>query len=107
MGELEDPAADNDEGEPTQHSISVGSLAFTTKRKAVRKAFAKFGTVVSVRRYVKGAPRRADVSFSTREEMQAAIEGMNEQEIDGRKIKVKETPVEVAAEAGGKKKGKG
>merc|ERR1712217_530028 len=100
MGELEDPAADNDEGEPTAHSLSVGGLAFTTKRKVVRKAFAKFGNVVTVRRYVRGAPRRADVSFATNEEMQAAIDGMNEKEIEGRKVKVKVTPVEAEGEAG-------
>lgn len=37
----------------------------------VRKAFKKFGTIVSVRRYVQGAPRRADVSYSSAAEMQA------------------------------------
>merc|ERR1740123_719789 len=104
--EVEDPALDNDEGEPTEHKVSVGSLAFTTKRKAVRKVFAKFGTVVTVRRYVKACPRRADLSYESKEEMQAAIDGMNGKELDGRVLKVRLTPPpEVAAVA--VKKGKG
>ena len=87
----------NDEGEPTEFSVSIGGLSFETKRKALRKAgtdeivrwsvcvpplavmcqaCAKFGEVVTVRRWVRGAPRRADVSFSSAEEMEAAIQGM-------------------------------
>ena len=77
--------------------MSIGGLSFETKRKALRKAgtdnalfswpvcvspavtcqaCAKFGEVVTVRRWVRGAPRRADVSFSSAEEMEAAIQGM-------------------------------
>mmetsp|Transcript_6019 Transcript_6019/g.14288 ORF Transcript_6019/g.14288 Transcript_6019/m.14288 type:complete len:158 (-) Transcript_6019:209-682(-) len=103
--EYEDPALDNDEGEPTEFSVSIGGLSFETKRKALRKACAKFGEVVTVRRWVRGAPRRADVSFSSAEEMEAAIQGMEGKEIDGRTVKVKATPKE--EEAAGKKKGKG
>merc|ERR1719343_485128 len=102
---FEDPALDNDDGDPTQFSLSVGGLSFDTKRAVLKKAFKKFGTVVTVRRYVLGAPRRADITFSSAEELKAAIAGMDGHEIEGRKIKVKETPV--AAAEGEKKKGKG
>lgn len=34
----EDPALDNDEGEPTIHSVSIGGLSFDTTRQTVRKA---------------------------------------------------------------------
>ena len=44
------------------------------------QAVKKFGTVVTVRRWVRGAPRRADVSFSTAEEMDAAISGLEGKE---------------------------
>ena len=44
------------------------------------QALKKFGKVVTVRRWVRGAPRRADVSFSAAEEMDAAIAGMADKE---------------------------
>eukprot|EP00446_Apocalathium_sp_SHHI-4_P067565 CAMPEP_0177523620 /NCGR_PEP_ID=MMETSP0369-20130122/49492_1 /TAXON_ID=447022 ORGANISM="Scrippsiella hangoei-like, Strain SHHI-4" /NCGR_SAMPLE_ID=MMETSP0369 /ASSEMBLY_ACC=CAM_ASM_000364 /LENGTH=82 /DNA_ID=CAMNT_0019003479 /DNA_START=12 /DNA_END=256 /DNA_ORIENTATION=+ len=62
--EFVDPRLDNDDAEPSAHSISVGGLSFDTKSKALKKIFKEFGTVVTVRRYVPGAPRRADVSYS-------------------------------------------
>ncbi|CAE7215227.1 EBP2 [Symbiodinium natans] len=96
--EYEDPALDNDDGEPTQFSVSIGGLSFDTKRAAVRKACAKFGEVVTVRRWVRGAPRRADVSFSSAEEMEAAIQGMEGKELDGRTVKAKATPKEEEVE---------
>jgi len=49
-------------------------------RAARSQAAKKFGTVVTVRRWVRGAPRRADVSFSTAEEMDAAISGLEGKE---------------------------
>mmetsp|Transcript_95014 Transcript_95014/g.268491 ORF Transcript_95014/g.268491 Transcript_95014/m.268491 type:complete len:325 (-) Transcript_95014:556-1530(-) len=105
--EFEDPCLDNDDGEPSAHSVSVGGLSFDTKRKVLKKIFKAFGTVVTVRRYVPGAPRRADVSYSSADEMKAAIEGMNGKDIEGRTVKVITTPVvEVAVEVS-KKKGKG
>ena len=54
-------------------------VSFTT---SCRQAVKKFGKVVTVRRWVRGAPRRADVSFATAEEADAAIEGL--QGKDGR-----------------------
>merc|ERR1719498_2078142 len=90
--DFEDPALDNDEAEPTQHSLSVSGLAFTTKREAVRKVLKKFGKVVTVRRFVQGAPRRADVSFASSDDMKAALEGMEGVEIEGKPVKVKVTP---------------
>merc|ERR1712007_262803 len=91
--EFEDPALDNDEAIPSPHSLSVTGLSFETKREAVRTIFSKFGTIVSVRRYVPGAPRQAAVSFSTAEEMNAAIKAMDGQEIEKREVKCKVTPV--------------
>merc|ERR550514_1406225 len=64
-----DLALDNDEAEPTEHSVTVSNLSYETKRAAVRKAAKRFGTVVSVRRFVREAPRHAHVSFSTSAEM--------------------------------------
>merc|ERR1711879_286192 len=66
---FEDPSVDNDDGEPTAYSLSVGGLSFDTKRAVLRKAFKKFGTVVTVKRYVQGAPRRADITFSSADEL--------------------------------------
>ena len=34
----EDPALDNDDGEPSVHSVSIGGLSFDTTRAMVRKA---------------------------------------------------------------------
>ena len=85
--EYEDPALDNDEGEPTEHSLSLGGLSFDTTRKTVRKVLSKIHKPITVRRYVPGAPRRADVSFTTDAEMNAALEAINGQEIEGRKVK--------------------
>merc|ERR1719210_1433474 len=95
---FEDPALDNDEAEPTEHQLSVSGLDFGTKRKVLKKLFKKYGSVVSVKRYVRGAPRRADISFSSADEMQAAIDAMNGEEIEGRKVKVRTTPVPEAEE---------
>ncbi|CAL1150559.1 unnamed protein product [Cladocopium goreaui] len=35
--EFQDPALDNDDGEPTVHSVSIGGLSFDTTRATVRK----------------------------------------------------------------------
>ena len=43
----EDPALDNDEGEPSAHSISIGGLSFDTTRQTVRKAGNVGGSTVS------------------------------------------------------------
>eukprot|EP00971_Amphidinium_carterae_P182385 3619790-Amphidinium_carterae.1 len=69
LSEFVDPALDNDEMEPSAHRLAVRGLSFDTKRKTIRKAFAKHGTVVSVKRYVpgehRGSPTHSGVFSST------------------------------------------
>lgn len=83
--------------EPSQQAnpkkLFVGNLAYSTTEDALRDAFAQFGEVVDVKivtEYGTGRSKGfAFVEFAQEEMAQAAIEGLNEKELDGRTIFVK------------------
>lgn len=74
--------------------LFVGSLAWATTDDGLKAAFEAFGTVVSANVITDRMSGRSKgfgfVEMSTPEEAQAALDGMNEQELDGRKIIVNE-----------------
>jgi cold-inducible RNA-binding protein len=74
--------------------LFVGNLSFNTTENALQDAFAQFGTVTDVNLVtdrMSGRPRGfAFVTMATPEEAQAAIEGLNGAQIDGRDLTVNE-----------------
>ena len=72
----------------------MGNLSFNTTENALQDAFAQFGTVVEVNLMLdrmSGRPRGfAFVTMGSPEEAQAAIQGMNGKELDGRSLTVNE-----------------
>lgn len=75
-----------------QNKLYVGNLAYTTGEDGLRDAFAQFGTVESVHIVMDrdtGRPRGfAFVEMSTDAEAQGAIEGLDNQDLDGRSLNV-------------------
>jgi RNA recognition motif-containing protein len=75
-------------------NIYVGNLSYETTDEKLREAFEAFGEVSSVNiitdRFT-GDPRGfAFVEMTDSGQASAAIEGLNEQELDGRTLKVSE-----------------
>jgi RNA recognition motif-containing protein len=74
--------------------LFVGNLSFNTTENALQDAFAQFGTVAEVNLMLdrmSGRPRGfAFVTMATPEEAQAAVQGMNGKELDGRSLTVNE-----------------
>jgi RNA recognition motif-containing protein len=75
-------------------NIYIGNLSFETTEEELRQAFEGFGEVSSVNiikdKYT-GDPRGfAFVEMSNQGEATAAISGLNEQEMNGRTLKVNE-----------------
>jgi cold-inducible RNA-binding protein len=74
--------------------LFVGNLSFNTTENDLQDAFAQFGTVSEVNLVtdrMSGRPRGfAFVSMSTPDEAQAAIQGMNGTQLDGRALTVNE-----------------
>ncbi|KAF8606278.1 RNA-binding domain-containing protein [Ceratobasidium sp. AG-I] len=72
--------------------IYVGNLSWNTDDNVLRQAFSEFGNVtdsIIMRDRETGRARGFGfVTYGTNEEAQAAIDGMNEQELDGRRLKV-------------------
>merc|ERR1712193_3515 len=72
-------------------SVYVGSLAFSATNDDLYEAFGKFGTVNEVKIMVDrdtGKPRGfAFVRYETKDEADAAINGVDGQEIAGRPVK--------------------
>lgn len=83
--------------EPSQQvnpkKLFVGNLSYSTDEAGLRAAFSAFGEVIDVKivtDYGTGRSKGfAFVEFSEEEMAQAAIEGLNEKELDGRTIFVK------------------
>ena len=75
-----------------QNKLFVGNLSFQTTEGVLMDAFAQFGTVTDAFLMTDKATGRsrgfAFVTMSTDEEAQAAIEGMNGKDLDGRTINV-------------------
>lgn len=74
--------------------LFVGSLAWATNDDGLKAAFEQFGTVVSANVISDRMSGRSKgfgfVEMSTPEEAQAALDGMNGKELDGRPIVVNE-----------------
>jgi RNA recognition motif-containing protein len=74
--------------------LYVGNLSYKTSEETLKNHFAQFGTVESVKiisdRETGNSKGFGFVEMSTEEEAQAAISGANQQEFEGRKLKVNE-----------------
>ncbi len=85
--------------------LFVGSVAYSTTEEGLRAAFAPFGTVETATIIMDRMSGRSKgfgfVEMSTEEEAQAAVEGMNGQNLDGRKIIVSEARPPKPREGGG------
>ncbi|KAF8070303.1 hypothetical protein FPV67DRAFT_1579379 [Lyophyllum atratum] len=72
--------------------VYVGNLSWNTTDDTLRQAFSEFGQVLDsivMRDRDTGRSRGFGfVTFATQQEAEAAINGLNEQELDGRRIKV-------------------
>ncbi|MBU1900230.1 RNA-binding protein, partial [Myxococcota bacterium] len=76
------------------NKLFVGSLAWATNDDGLRAAFEPFGEVTDAKVITDRETGRSRgfgfVTFATSEEAQAAIQGMDGQDIDGRSVKVNE-----------------
>ncbi len=74
--------------------LFVGGLSYDTTDETLKEAFSKIGTVESASVIMDKMSGRSKgfgfVEMSSEEEAQKAIEAMNNQEIDGRKVTVNE-----------------
>ncbi|KAL2214401.1 hypothetical protein CC79DRAFT_1317063 [Sarocladium strictum] len=74
--------------------IFVGNLSWGTNKESLEAAFSQFGTVtdavVMTDRETGRSRGFGFVTMSSPEEAQAAIQDLNEQELDGRQIRVSE-----------------
>ena len=77
-----------------EKKLYVGSLSYSTTEQGLSEAFAQAGTVVSAAIIMDKMSGRSKgfgfVEMSTEEEAQAAIDLLNDKELDGRAIKVNE-----------------
>ena len=74
------------------NKLFVGNIAFATTQNTLEDAFAQFGAVIDTHLMMDretGRPRGFGfVTMETAEQVQAAIEGMNGKELDGRALTV-------------------
>ncbi len=74
------------------NKLYVGNLSYNLRDSDLQEAFAKFGTVESATVMMDRESGRARgfgfVQMSTDEEAQAAVRGMNGQDLDGRSLNV-------------------
>jgi len=72
--------------------IYVGNLSYSTGEEDVRAAFSEFGTVDSADVIIDRNSGRSKgfgfVEMSNDEEAQAAIDGLNDKDLDGRNLNV-------------------
>ncbi|KAJ6603107.1 hypothetical protein B0H10DRAFT_644746 [Mycena sp. CBHHK59/15] len=84
--------------------VYVGNLSWNTTDDTLRNAFADFGQVLDsivMRDRDTGRSRGFGfVTFQTTEEANAAINNLNEQDLDGRRIKAKVATLEAGTKAG-------
>ncbi len=74
------------------NKVYVGNLSFSTSETAVEDAFSAFGTVQSVNLIMDretGRPRGFGfIEMANDAEANAAVDGLNDKELDGRPLKV-------------------
>lgn len=77
-----------------KNKVFIGGLNFNTTEKMLYEELSKFGKVVSLRIVTHTETGKSKgfgfATFSTEEETKKAIEGLNNQVFDGRRIGVKE-----------------
>lgn len=70
--------------------LFVGGIAYATSEEALQEAFAQFGTVVSARIIKERETGRSKgfgfVEMDTEDMAQAAIDGLNGKDLDGREL---------------------
>ncbi|WZH47068.1 RRM domain-containing protein [Fusarium acuminatum] len=91
--------------------LYVGNLSWNTSDETLREAFSQFGQVtdsIIMRDRETGRARGFGfVTFSTEDEANAAVEGLNEQELDGRRIRVNVANARPSGGSGGYGGGRG
>ena len=73
------------------YSLHIGNLNYDTKEQTLRDTFGKYGKVTgcTIVRNVNGSPiGRAYIDMENESDAKNAIEALNDNELDGRKIKV-------------------
>lgn len=90
--------------------LFVGNLSFQTTEHGLEEAFGRFGSVndckVMTDRMTGRSRGFAFVTMGTREEAEAAIKGLDGQQVDGRPLRVNEaTPREEGGGGGGHRGG--
>ncbi|CAI7632316.1 unnamed protein product [Penicillium manginii] len=68
--------------------LFVGGLAWATTDDSLRGAFSEFGNIVLKDRETGRSRGFGFVTLSSPDEANAAVDAMNEQELDGRRIRV-------------------
>ena len=90
-------------------NIFVGNLSFTTKEESLREAFEGYGQVSSVRVVTDRESGRsrgfAFVEMPSAAEGQAAIQGLDGRDLDGRPVKVNEARPKEEGGRGGSRGG--
>ena len=85
--------------------IYVGNLAYQTNDESLRSAFAAYGEVASARVVSDRMTGRSKgfgfVEMADRTQAQAAIDGLNGKELDGRTLRVNESQPKPREERGG------
>ena len=91
--------------------LYVGNLSYGTTEDGLRGLFSQFGQVVDVKLVTDrdtGQPRGfAFVEMSSDAEGSAAIEGTNERDLDGRRLRVNEAQEKTGGGGGGARGGGG
>lgn len=76
----------------TEYKLFVGNLAWSVTSETLTQAFQEYGNLVGVRVLYDGETGRSRgygfVSYSTKSEMDTALEAMNDVELEGRAIRV-------------------
>jgi cold-inducible RNA-binding protein len=89
--------------------LFVGNLSYTVTTDQLREKFSQFGTVVDAIVLTDKFSGRSKgfgfVTMSTAEEAEAAVQGLNEQEFDGRKMLVNVARPRAPREFGGGSRG--
>lgn len=76
----------------TEHKLFVGNLSWSATAESLTQAFQEYGNVVGARVLYDGETGRSRgygfVCYSTRSEMEAALESLNGVELEGRAMRV-------------------